>query len=428
MMRMLARVSGTKIVAVLHGIDSTHFQNVASISGHERTDAMPSHNTVLNGLLKHVPMERYEALCREHGIRSRSLTPRRHLVALLYAQFSGAEGLRASVSGMATHKSRLYHAGGAPVARSTLADANAYRSADVFGALFTEMVAKAQSGFRKKTEIEDATYLIDATSVDLNSLSAQWAEPHWSKYRAKVHVVHDADAGIPIHAVVTPSKTSDIEIARSVPIEKGATYVFDMGYCDFTWWAKLVGAGCTIVTRFKRNTKLREVEERPLPEGSAALSDRIGKLPARMARSRKNPMQVPVREVRVMTETGKELRILTNDLEATADEVGALYKRRWHIELFFRWIKQNLRIRRFHGTSENAVRIQVAIALIAYLIIHLAHALQTAIPSPTHFIRTLRSTLMQRRAAEILTDRPPPKPDIDTLQTRLNLTHAAPYA
>lgn len=117
-------------------------------------------------------------------------------------------------------------------------------------------------------------------------------------------MVHDANAGIPIHAIVTPSKTSDFEIARSVPIEKGATYVFDMGYCDFKWWSELVAANCTIVTRFKKTTKLQKALERPLPQGSAAQSDRVGFLPARMARNRKNPMQVPVREVRVMTESG----------------------------------------------------------------------------------------------------------------------------
>ena len=124
------------------------------------------------------------------------------------------------------------------------------------------------------------------------------------------------------------------------------------------------------------------IEHLPLPPDSAILSDRIGFLPARRAKSRRNPMQNAVREVRVLTETGKELRILSNDLDAPAQEIADLYKRRWQIELFFRWIKQILKITRFLGTSENAVRIQVAVALIAYLLLRLAHATHAPSPAP----------------------------------------------
>ena len=115
--------------------------------------------------------------------------------------------------------------------------------------------------------------------------------------------------------------------------------------------------------------------------GSLVLSDRIGHLPARQARSRINPFQDPVRELHLRTETGKILRIVTNDLDAPADEIAELYKRRWQIELFFRWIKHTLKIRHFFGTSENAVRIQIAIALIAFLLLRAAHALQNSVPA-----------------------------------------------
>lgn len=388
---------------------------------------MRSHDTVLNGLLKHVPLDRFDALSREHETKSRKFTPRQHLIALLHNQFSGAESLRAGVAGLRTHATRLYHAGGVPVPRSTLSEANATRPAEAFTTLFAEMAAQAQRGLRRKMALSEATYLIDATSIDLTSLSADWTKAHKTTYRGKVHIVHDMHAGIPVRAVVTPSKTGDISVAKAMPVERGATYVFDMGYYDFGWWATLVEHDCTIVTRFKRHTKLREGVERPLPSGSDALSDRVGFLPARMARSRKNPMQVPVREVVVQTETGTELRLLTNDLKASADEIAALYKRRWDIELFFRWIKQNLRIRKFHGTSRNAVRIQVAVALIAYLIVRIAHALQSAIPSTTAFLRTIRTTLMHRRAAEILGDRPSEQRQC-LKQIPLNFSHGTAYA
>jgi transposase len=153
-------------------------------------------------------------------------------------------------------------------------------------------------------------------------------------------------------------------------------------------------------------TPLDVVAENPLPAGSLILSDRIGHLPARQARSRSNPFQDPVRELRVRTETGKILRILTNDLDAPADEIAELYKRRWQIELFFRWIKHTLKIRHFFGTSENAVRIQIAIALIAFLLLRMAHTLQNSVPSLLTFTRLVANNLMQRRPLDRLLEPP----------------------
>jgi IS4 transposase len=195
-----------------------------------------------------------------------------------------------------------------------------------------------------------------------------------------------------------------------MPIMPGATYVFDLGYYDYAWWAKLDQAQCRIVTRFKRNTALAVVEELPVPAGSAIRSDRIGHLPKRLSNNRPNPFQDAVREVRVATETGKMLRILSNDLDATADEIAALYKRRWAIELFFGWVKQTLKITRFLGTSDNAVRTQIAVALIAFLLLRLAQAAQKAISSPLRFARLVRVNLMHRRRLDRLLQTEPTPP------------------
>jgi IS4 transposase len=138
------------------------------------------------------------------------------------------------------------------------------------------------------------------------------------------------------------------------------------------------------------------------------LSDRIGHLPPRQSNNRANPFQDPVREVRVQLQTGKVLRILSNDLDATAQQIADLYKRRWAIELFFRWIKQTLKIRRFLGTSENAVHIQIAVALIAFLLLRMAQAAQNAIASPLAFARLVRANLMHRRQLDRLLDSEPP--------------------
>ena len=207
--------------------------------------------------------------------------------------------------------------------------------------------------------------------------------------------------------MVTASNVNDITVGKEMPIEPGATYVFDLGYYDYGWWATLHQAGCRIVTRLKTNTPFEVVEERPVPVGSSVISDRVGHLPKRLAASRQNPMAGPVREIKVILETGKILRIFTNDLKASAQDIADLYKRRWSIELFFRWVKQTLRISHFVGTSENAVRIQIAVALIAFLLLRLAHEANPIVASPLAFAQLIRANLMQRRGIADLLNRPP---------------------
>ena len=225
---------------------------------------------------------------------------------------------------------------------------------------------------------------------------------------AKLHVVYNPDSGRPSRAEVTPAKVNDITVAKALPITPGATYVFDLGYYDYAWWAELDGAGCRLVTRLKVNTPLSVMHEAAVPQGSPILSDRIGHLPARQARNRKNPFQEPVREVRVKTETGSILRIVTNDLDAPPEDIAELYKQRWQIELFFRWVKQTLKIRHFLGTSENAVRIQIAVALIAFMLMRAAHALQNSVESLLAFTRLVAQNLMRRRPFDHLLEPPPP--------------------
>ena len=379
---------------------------------------MRHHNSVFHDLLKRLPWAEFDRLVGVYGAdrRVRRLPTKAQLIALLYGQLSGAVSLREIVGGLESHSVRLYHLGGRTVSRSTLADANGLRPSAVFSELFTAVAAQARRGLRRK--IGEAVYLIDATSVRMSGSGSQWARFSAKACGAKVHVIYDAQDERPIYAAVTPAKVNDITVAQSMPIEAGATYVFDLAYYDFRWWAKMDAAGCRIVTRFKSHTPLTVRAEREVPEGSNILSYRIGLLPRRQNRSRKNPFSSPVREVRVRTETGKVLRILCNDLDAPAQEIAHLYKRRWAIELFFRWVKQTLKIRHFLGTSENAVRIQVAVALIAYLLLRIAQADQKTVQSPLAFARLVRVNLMHRKRIDQLLNpltRPPPN------QTQMHL-------
>jgi hypothetical protein len=370
--------------------------------------AMHHHNTVFRDLLKLVPWHRFDTLVDDHGAddRVRRLSTKGQFLALLYGQLSGASSLREIVTGLSSHAARLYHLGADPVRRSTMSDANTKRPVAVFGELLEVMMKQAHRGLRRK--LAETTYLIDSTSVRLNEHSAGWARFSAGVCGAKVHVIYDADADRPIYAAFSAANVNDITAAHQMPIVPGATYVFDLGYYDYAWWAELDATGCRVVSRFKSNTRLDLVKELPVAPGSNILSDRIGFLPVRQARNRRNPMQDAVREVRVITDTGKVLRLLSNDLDASAEDIADLYRRRWAIELFFRWVKQTLKITRFVGTSENAVRIQIAVALIAFLLLRLAQASQKAIRSPLVFARLVRTNLMHYRRIDNLFELPPP--------------------
>ena len=295
---------------------------------------MQHHNSVFHRVLKHVPWHRFDRLVDEHQADKhvRNLTTKSQLIALIYGQMSGAQSLREIEAALESHSAKLYHLGAEKTKRSTLADANRLRPWQVFSGVFADLVGQLTRNHRRK--IGETVHLIDASGLRLSALSKDWARFSAGVCGVKMHVIYDPNADCPIYAAVTPANVNDITAAKAMPIDPGATYVFDLGYYDYGWWARLDLAGCRIVTRLKTNTKLSVVAENTVANGSNILSDRIGHLPQRMARSQTNPFQEPVREIRVTIETGKVLRILTNDLDAPAQEIADIYKRRWQIELF----------------------------------------------------------------------------------------------
>ena len=368
---------------------------------------MHHQNSVFKAVLKHLPWGEFERLVEEHGAdeRQRGFSTKTQLVALIYGQLSGSLSLREIEAGLSSHAAHRYHLGIGEVRRSSLADANRYRPSAVFSDVLELMMKRAHRGLRRK--LAGVTYLIDSTGLSLSGLSARWARFSAEVCGAKVHIVYDPAADLPVYSAVSTANLNDITAAKAMPIEPGATYVFDLGYYDYGWWAELDAKGCRIVTRLKRNTPFTVCQTRPMPQAGNILSDRIGYLPARQAMNRKNPLNKRVREIQVKIDTGKVLRIFTNDLDASAEEIADLYKLRWAIELFFRWIKQTLKITRFLGTSENAIRIQVAVALITFLLLRLAQATQKVVTSPLAFARLIRANLMHRRDVTALLGPPP---------------------
>lgn len=384
---------------------------------------MRHHNSLFHQLLQFVPWGRFKQLVERHGAdrRVRRMTTKSQLIALMYGQLAGAQSLREIEQGMSSHAQRLYHLGAAKPARSTFADANAKRPAQLFADLFAVMTMSASSGLRRL--LREAVHLVDATSIRLTDVSRAWADYEAHGALVKLHVDFDADRSIPANIAITPARINDVCMAETMPVEPGATYVFDLGYYDFLWWSQLVTEGCRFVTRLKTHTRPRLIEERAVEAGGCIRADRVVAIDGRLASARgaHHPLAgIALREIVVITDDGRTLRLITNDLSAPATDIAALYKARWQVELFFRWIKQHLKIRRFLGTSENAIRIQIAVALIVFLTLRLAAAATRSTCSLLTFVRLVRANLMHLRPIAGLAN-PPPKILRDTRQHELNL-------
>ena len=357
---------------------------------------MRSQTSLFSTLMQHLPMAQFDRAVTRHKANKgvRSLTARSHLGAMVIGQLAGAQGLRDVEAAAAAEAGELRRLRMLPAARSTLADANASRAPEVFEALIAPLYAKLSPTQQRKAR--DEVHILDSTRVLPGAGAGDWARFAAAHVAAKVHVVYDPDREAPLFFEVTSGNVNDISVAKhKLSIMAGASYVFDLGYYDFGFWAELDALGCRFVTRVKKNTVLTALEERPVTPGGAIVFDRIVTLPNRLAASRANPFAKPGRAIIVTLETGKRITLFSNDLDSPAQEIADLYKARWKIELFFRWLKQNLRIRHFLGTSRNAVRIQIAVAIIVYLVLRFLHKASNTAKSFTTFARNFGNCLFK---------------------------------
>ena len=227
-------------------------------------NAVRHSDSVFHDLLKLVPWATFDRLVGEFSADNsvRSFTTRQHLSALLFAQLSGAASLRETEAAMASHQGRLYHCGAVAPKRSTFADANRNRDFRVFSGLFEAMLAGREPRLPAQNGRRGAADQLDRAR--LAGVGAEWARFSTSVFGVKAHVIYDPDLGRPVYHAVTAANLNDITAAKAMPIEAGATYVFDLGYYDFAFWAKLDAFGCRLVTRFKTNTPLTEAKDMPL--------------------------------------------------------------------------------------------------------------------------------------------------------------------
>jgi putative transposase len=365
-------------------------------------------DSIFANLLKPVDRRQFRAIVARHDgdAYDKSFKSWDHLVTLIFAQLSHTDTLRGLELAFNVNAQHHYHLNVDKLARATLSDANKRRPVGVFADTFTMLSQMADRAIRR--EGAQMIRLIDASPVPLGKL-CHWATWNGRIRGMKMHVAYDPDADRPDHVEVTPANVNDVEIGQKLPIEAGATYVFDKGYCHFGWWQKINDGGAFFVTRSKVNCRLRSTKRRSLRQRKAhGFRVRDDHEVVLASRSHARPrLAIPLRRIRVRRDKGGVMTLITNDLTRPATEIAALYKRRWQIELLFRWIKQHLRIRKFLGTNENAIRLQILAAMIAYLLLRIGARLNSLRMPALRLAELICQFLFARRPIAKI-DKPPP--------------------
>ena len=331
---------------------------------------MSEPRTVLAQILSLVPRREFEKLAREHGAekRIRSFPCWAQLGCLVYAQLSRQTSLRDLVIALETKRPLLYHCFGATaVRRTTLADANENRSYKIYESLFVKLyeqcgVQAPEHRFRFRNKL----YSFDSSTIDLCLSVFPWAKFRATKGAIKLHTVLDHEGHIPSVVRVTTGSTHDIQQARKLRLEPDSILAFDRGYVDYHWFHQLDQQGIYFVTRLKRGAAFRVIERREPPPLSGVTCDQT----IRIVGSKADSIPIHMRRIGYIDPaTGHRYYFLTNLFHLSAKTVAEIYRSRWHVELFFKWIKQHLRIKTFIGTSPNAVMSQIYVAMITYLLL-----------------------------------------------------------
>lgn len=364
--------------------------------------------TTFQQLMKGLPRQAFDQLVKRRNADKycKRFGHWDHLIAMLYAQLSGATGLRPLETGFNSHVAHHYHLGTSSIKRSTLADANENRPDTVFSDTATWLMGKVSRKLRQQGK--ELMYLLDSTSLTLKGREFdKWTLKNRTRNTQgmKLHVLYDARRAVPTWHDFSAANINDIERATAVPLEKDALYVFDKGYNDYNWWHSIDEAGARFVTRFKRNASVNVEEKLDIPDAAAGivLDDEIVSFKNKRPGGHRINLYhgKKLRRVTVARpDKDKPIVLATNDLKSGALEIAQRYKERWGIELFFKWIKQHLRIKQFLGRSENAVRIQILTALISYLLVALFREANGLKQSLWDCLCLVRATLFQRPELE----------------------------
>jgi len=315
---------------------------------------------------------------------------------LLYAQASGKDSLRDIQNGLAPHEQKFYHLGLKSVRRSTLCDANNKRDYRIYEALFYEMVKRCKDITPKhRFKFKNPLFLMDSTTIDLCLSLFDWAKFRTTKGAIKMHCLFDLSGQIPVFAHITDGKTHDITAARSVlDIVPDSIYCWDRGYIDFKFLSSVESKGAFFVTRAKDNLSYTITGQHSDYIKNGVLSDDCISLKG-FYQQQDYPKQLRLIQY-YDHETNKELTFMTNNFTLAAYTIAQIYKARWFIEVFFKWIKQNLKIKTFFGTSKNAVLTQIWVAMIYFLLLAYIKYQSKYKYSLFYLHKMIHETLMER--------------------------------
>lgn len=338
---------------------------------------MNSGRTVFAQLLGFVPFAHFEHLVDKYQANrwTRDFTAWSHFICMAYAQFTRREGLRDLIACLNSQSAKLYHVGlRNRVTRSTLADANERRNCELFESLGQRLIEMA-TALHKDHDIglglKEPLYAMDSTTIDLCLKLFPWADFRSTKAAVKAHTVIDLRGAIPVMITITTGKVHDVKALDALQLPAGSIVVLDRGYVDFARLYALVQRQCSFVVRGKDNLKYATIDCHPFDPSTGVRADQTIQL---LTQKSKKGYPGPLRRVAFFDEKSQlDLVFLSNRLDLPALTIAAIYKQRWQIELFFKWLKQNLTVKHFFGNSLNAVKSQIWIAVCVYLIALIAH-------------------------------------------------------
>jgi len=376
--------------------------------------AMKNPTTVLGNLLSHFPRSEFEKSVQDLGSdnRVRTLSSFDVFKSLAYGQITHAFSVREIESSLAANSSKLYHCGMKPVKRTTLCDALEKRDPGIFEQAFNALVSKAQIlSANSSRRFKNPLKIIDASTIELCLARFDWAKFRAAKGAVKLHVALNGDCCFPEQVRMTEGNVHEVNQMSALSQGDGNLYVYDRGYIDFKLLYDIHLAGSFFVTRMKENCQFDLVKPISFSAAGAVRFDAVVRLSS--AKARKDYPE-PIRQVTYHdAETDRIYVFMSNDLTRSAQEIADIYKARWQVELFFKWIKQNLKIKTFWGTSRNAVFSQLWVALIVYMLLWITKHLDNLEASPQRLLQLLKTTLLEKRSVKDLFREPHPPEFVD---------------
>lgn len=360
---------------------------------------LPRHPYVFAQFLNLLPRYEFQRIVNKYNgnYRTRHFKCWDQLACMMFAQIRQENSLRDIDISLNAHANKLYHIGIHQCPKSTLADANNNRDYRIYEEFAKSMMKRARKEYQNTDlaiDVDNAVYALDASVVDLTLSLYPWAKFRKAKGAIKLHTMIDLRGNIPVFLTITDGKTHDVKIAPQIPIETDGIYVMDRAYIDFSWLWSIDQAGAFYVSRLKKSIKWNRIISHKVDKSIGLRCDQEILLSSK----RLKPLY-PNRIRRISfrdEQKGKTLVFLTNNFTLSAETIAELYKARWEIELFFKWIKQNLKIKTFFGTSANAVKTQIWIAMIVYLVIAIIKQRYSSPHNPSKLLHFLEVALFEQ--------------------------------